>query len=408
MTYIQKGSRSFRKTSLAMFAGGFSTFALLYCMQPLMPEFSKDFGISPATASLSLSISTIAMAVTMLFVGILSDQKGRKIIMCCSLVGASAVGLLLTLSSGFLTLLILRMIQGMILAGLPAIAMTYLSEEINPAHLGYAMGLYISGNSIGGMGGRILTSTLTDLANWRTALGILALLSIVSSVLFWQWLPASRNFKRRKVRFSDTIRTLFVPCKDPALLCLYGLGFVFMGSFVTLFNYIGYRLSAPPYLLGSGLIGWIFVVYIMGTVSSTWMGRQSDRYGRYAVMGVAIGILLLGALLTLTGSLWVMIIGIALFTFGFFGGHSIASSWVGLLALEHRAQSSALYLFFYYTGSSISGTLGGIFYASFGWNGVILMITGYMTVALILNVVLKRRGASRNTTGKRPDATRTI
>lgn len=395
MEYILKGTRSFRNTSLAMFAGGFCTFAILYCLQPLMPEFSREFGVSPAVASLSLSISTLTMAVTMLFVGAVSDSLGRKVVMGCSLLGAALVALLIACSPGFGALLALRVVQGIVLAGLPAIAMTYLSEEIDPASLGYAMGLYISGNSVGGMGGRVITGMLTDAFDWRVAVGAIALFSLAAVLLFWYWLPASRHFKRQTFAFGDILSTLLGQCKDVRLLCLYGLGFVLMGSFVTLFNYIGYRLTAPPYELSQTLVGWIFIVYVMGTISSTWMGKLADQYGRYAVMGLALGMMLAGALLTLAGNLGMIIAGISVFTFGFFGGHSIASSWIGIIATEHKSQASSLYLFFYYVGSGVSGTIGGLFYSRYGWNGLIAMLACFLLAGLLLSFVLRQRGAEQ-------------
>jgi MFS transporter, YNFM family, putative membrane transport protein len=387
--YIKQGTRSFRKANLALFAGGFNTFAILYCLQPLMPEFTNDFGVSPAMASLSLSVTTIAMAIAMLIVGALSDAQGRKSVMALSLLGASIMAVLVALSPGFHMLLVFRIVQGIVLAGLPAIAMAYLSEEVEPASLGFAMGLYISGNSIGGMGGRIITGMLTDLFNWRIAVAAIALLSIAATALFWIWLPVSKNFKRRPFEIGRLIKALFSQCKDPRLLSLYTLGFLLMGSFVSLFNYISYELIAPPYNLSKTLVGWIFIVYIMGTISSTWMGRLSDKYGRQKVMVIALCIILTGTVLTLAASLWIKIIGLSIFTFGFFGGHSIASSWVGRIANQNKAQASSMYLFFYYMGSSVSGTVGGMFYSSFGWSGVVGMIVCYIAVALVLSSGLR-------------------
>lgn len=149
---IQQGSKSFRNISLALFAGGFVTFALLYTLQPLMPEITEAFGITPKEASLTLSVTTLSMALTMLFIGSISDAVGRRAIMTASLVATSVIAVISAFSPLFPVLLLLRILQGIALAGLPAIAMTYLVEEIEPLSLGYAMGLYISGNSIGGMG----------------------------------------------------------------------------------------------------------------------------------------------------------------------------------------------------------------------------------------------------------------
>jgi MFS transporter, YNFM family, putative membrane transport protein len=385
MNYIQQGTSAFRKANLALFAGGFNTFAILYSTQPLMPEFSKEFHISPTAASLSLSVTTTALAVSMLLVGSLSEVWGRKPIMAFSLFSASVLAVLTAFVPSFHLLLLFRILQGIVLAGLPAIAMAYLGEEIEPKSLGIAMGLYISGNSIGGMSGRIITGVLTDFFNWRVALGGIGLLSVAASLLFWFTLPASRHFQPRAFDTGKLLKSMLNHLKDPGLLCLYGVAFLLMGSFVTLYNYVGYQLIAPPYSLSQSLVSWIFIVYIMGTFSSTWMGGLADKYGRRNVLWIALLIMFFGACITLDNNLLVKIIGIAIFTFGFFGGHSIASSWVGRRATHDKAQASSLYLFFYYLGSSVGGTAGGTFWTSFGWGGVVGMIACFLLFALILS-----------------------
>ncbi|MEJ8306320.1 MFS transporter [Saccharibacillus sacchari] len=367
-----------------MFAGGFSTFALLYCMQPLMPEFSRDFGLQPAAASLSLSVTTVSMAATMLVVGSLSDASGRKKVMALSLFAASLLAVLAAFSPGYTALLALRALQGAALAGVPAIAMTYLSEEVEPSSLGYAMGLYISGNSVGGMGGRIIGGVLADLFDWRASLLGIGFSGLVAALLFCRWLPASRRFRPAALSTRQIGRTLVSQLKDVRLLALYGLGFLLMGSFVTTFNYIGYVLLDRPYSLSQTWVSGIFLVYLTGTFSSTWMGRLADRIGREKTMRIGIGIIAGGALLTLAPPLVAKLFGIALLTFGFFGAHSVASSWVGRTASEHPAQASSLYLFFYYVGSSVSGTVGGVFYQHIGWPGVVAMVSVYMLIALLL------------------------
>ncbi|APO46182.1 hypothetical protein BS614_20575 [Paenibacillus xylanexedens] len=388
---IQQGTKTFRNISLALFAGGFVTFALLYSLQPLMPEISNAFSITPAHASLTLSVTTIAMALTMLFIGSLSDSVGRRFIMTAALVISSVIALLSAFSPGYTELLLLRILQGVALAGLPAIAMTYLSEEIEPRSLGYAMGLYISGNSIGGMVGRFISGVVTDWFSWRAAVGFIGILGLSAAVIFWLVIPPSRHFVKAAPGFKNPIPLLWSQCRNPRLLCLYGLGFLLMGGFVTLFNYIGFELTGEPYHLSQSIVGSLFVVYLMGTVSSTWMGRLADRYGRSHVLGIALGIILAGAFCTVHPALWVKIIGLALFAFGFFGGHSIASSWVGLVANQHKSQANALYLFFYYLGSSVSGTGGGLLYSHLGWTGIVGMIGVYVLIGFVLCNLLVHR-----------------
>lgn len=388
MSYIKRGTKSFRMANLALFAGGFNTFAILWSTQPLLPEIANEFHISPAVSSLTLSSTTIALAISMLVVGSLSEVFGRKSVMTISLIASSILAIITALSPNFHLLLLCRILQGIVLAGLPAIAMAYLGEEIDPKSLGMAMGLYISGNSIGGMGGRIISGALTDYFNWHIALIGIGIISLIASLLFWFTLPKSTHFQPRKFDVVKLGKSLISQFNEPGLIYLFGTGFLLMGSFVSLYNYIGFQLIAPPYSLSQTIVGFIFIVYIVGTFSSTWMGMLADQHGRRKILQLSLLILLIGACITLNTNLWLKIIGIAVFTFGFFAGHSIASGWVGKLSTHDKAQASSLYLFFYYIGSSIGGTVGGMFYSDFGWIGVIAMIIVFTIIAIGLSVRL--------------------
>lgn len=388
--YIQKGTMDFRKANLALFAGAFSTFANLYMTQPVLPTLSKVFHISPATASLSLSLTTVALAISMLIVGSLSEAWGRKPIMTFSMIAVAILTLLIAFAPNYHMLLVLRIIQGVVFAGLPAIAMAYLGEEIEPASLGAAMGLYISGNSIGGLAGRIIMGTISDIFSWRIGMITIGVISLLVAIAFYFLLPASRHFKPEKLAFKPLVKSLVMHLKDPALLSLFGVGFLLMGSFVTMYNYIGFQLLAPPYSLSQTIVGWIFLIYLVGTFSSAWMGGLADNHGRYKILLSGIGLMFGGAALSLVGHLILKILGIAIFTFGFFGSHAIASGWVGRHATHDKAQASSLYLFFYYVGSSIGGTSGGIFWSKFGWGGVISIILIFLIVATVLTYMINQ------------------
>ncbi|MEE3807400.1 MFS transporter [Lysinibacillus fusiformis] len=389
MEYIQKGTRAFHKANWALFLAGFITFANLYITQPLLPTFADVFHVSPAVASLSLSVTTFALAVSLIIVSSLSEAWGRKSLMTISIFAASVLTVALAFSPNFEMILGLRVLQGIVFAGLPAIAMAYLGEEMEPASLGVAMGLYISGNSVGGLSGRVIIGTLTDHYNWHIGMMVLGGISLFVSVLFVWMLPSSKHFSPRPLQLKALTKTLLQHLKDPSMLCLYGIGFVLMGSFVTLYNYIGFQLMAPPYNLSATIVGWIFVIYLVGTFSSAWFGSLADRYGRQQMLLLAIAIMLAGAIVTLNGLLTLKIIGITVFTFGFFAAHSIASGWVSRRATHDKAQASSLYLFFYYVGSSVGGTVGGVFWMKYGWVGVIAMIALFLLIACVLSFLLK-------------------
>lgn len=388
MSYLQKGTKEFHLANLALFAAGFITFANLYVTQPLFPQFTEQYGVSPAIASLSLSLSTGVLSISLILFGSLSEAWGRKRLMTISIFLSSLLTIVLALSPTFETLLLLRIIQGFVFAGVPAIAMAYLGEEVHPNSLGIAMGLYISGNSVGGLAGRIIMGTLTDFFSWQIGMVFLGILSLIVSAYFVWALPASKHFTPRQLKLKPLAKSLFSHLKDPGLICLFGIAFTLMGSFVTLYNYISYKLMDAPYHLSAGVVGWIFLVYLVGTFSSTWFGSLSDKYGRQKVLLIGITIMFSGALLTLPVHLFIKILGIVIYTFGFFGAHSIASGWVSSRAKKDKAQASSLYLFAYYFGSSVGGTTGGLFWSSWGWNGVIGFISSFLITSFLLAVTL--------------------
>lgn len=383
MELIKKGTKVFAMTNLALFAAGFITFANLYVTQPLLPQFSKDYDVSPAVASLSLSVATLALAFSLLFFSSLSEAWGRKKLMTASIFTASILTVGLAFAPNFETLLTLRIIQGFVFAGVPAIAMAYLAEEMEPSSLGAAMGLYISGNAIGGLSGRIIIGTMTDWYSWQIGMIVLGILSIIISCYFVWALPESKHFNPRPLQFKLLTKSLLQHVKNPRLVLLFGIGFTLMGSFVTMYNYIGFKLIEPPYELSMTFVSWLFIVYLVGSWSSAWFGSLSDQYGRQKVLSSGIIIMLSGAIFTFPTSLTLKIIGLVIFTFGFFGAHSIASGWVSQLAKVDKAQASALYLFAYYMGSSVGGTIGGIFWTNYGWTGTVLFIVSTLIITLI-------------------------
>ncbi|WP_437881892.1 MFS transporter [Pseudomonas sp. LRF_L74] len=394
--FIEKGTPQFLHTSLALFAGGFATFALLYCVQPLMPVMSRDFGLNAAQSSLVLSISTIMLAIGLLFTGPLSDALGRKPVMVVSLMSAALFTVLGTLVPNWEGLLVTRALLGLSLSGLVAVAMTYLGEEMDPRFLGVAMGLYIGGNAIGGMGGRLIVGVLVDFVDWRIAVGALGMIALIAATLFWRVLPESRHFQASPLNLRTIIGNFALHMRDAGLPWLYLEAFLLMGGFVTLYNYIGYRLLDGPYNLSQALVGLLSVVYLSGICSSAWAGSLADRLGRRKVFWASVSLMLAGLLVTLLPQLPVILLGMVAFTFGFFAAHSVASSWIGRRALTAKGQASSLYMFSYYLGSSVAGTVGGVFWHNFGWLGVGLFIAALLALALAVALHLSRLPAKVN------------
>jgi YNFM family putative membrane transporter len=271
-------------------------------------------------------------------------------------------------------LLAIRAALGIALGGMPAVAMAYLGEEIEGPSLGLSMGLYIAGSAFGGMSGRLIASMLSDFLSWRWALGVLGVAGVLAAAEFWRSLPASKNFVPSTKGWQALPHAIKQHFSDQGLPWLFCLAFVLMGCFVSLYNYIGYRLLAAPFGLRQSTVGLLAFLYLIGIFSSVWAGRLVDRLGRRGVLWIMLSIMLTGIFLTLFDYLPLIVAGMALATFGFFASHSIASSWVSRRARAPQALASAFYLLFYYLGSSLIGSASGMMWGFDGWTGVVGML----------------------------------
>lgn len=387
---LEAGTAAYRRAVLALFVGGFATFAMLYGTQPILPLLAEEFGVSPARVSLSVSAGTGALALALIPASILSDRFGRSRIMT----GALFLAALLALASAFVTdfdqLLVLRALLGLALAGVPAAAMAWLGEEIAPNAQGRAMGLYIAGNALGGMSGRFLAALLTDFGSWRIALGVLGIVGVCAALVFWRGLPASRHFSARPATPRRILSDVAAIYRDRGLPWLFLTAFLIMGAFVGLYNYLGFRLQAEPFGLGQTAIGAVFLLYLVGTFASAWSGQLADRIGRHNVLWVMTLVMAAGLALTVSDRLVVVIAGVAVFTFGYFATHSAASAWVGKRAQERRALAAALYLCSYYFGSSVLGTAGGFAWSAGQWAGTVALLLGCTALAFFVALWLRR------------------
>lgn len=380
----QRGSAGFRRVSLALFSAGLATFTALYCVQALLPQLAAEFQLSPATASLAVSVGTGALALGIIPLTALSEALGRTPVMTASLFTASALGILQAFSPDFTVLLILRGLQGLALAGLQAVAMSYLSEELHGDSLGFGMGLYVAGNGIGGMAGRLLAGLTVDFADWRWALGVVGVLALGCSIVFRASILPSAHFTARPLRVRTLAGAVGRAGADSALLRLYAVGFLLMGCFVTVYNYLGFRLLGTDFHLSQAVVGLIFVVYLAGSASSMIAGRLVPRFGRRRLLWSTAALTLAGLALMLANDLVAVVAGLVITTAGFFAGHSVASGWVSARSRSLGVQGAAVYLFCYYLGSSVGGSVGGLAYSGGGWLGV----TGFGSALLLLVIAL--------------------
>lgn len=393
--WIERGSSAYLKAGFALFLLGFASFSMIYCVQPLLPEFTHTFHVSPGTSALALSLTTGFLAFSIVLSSAFSQALGRKSLMFISMALAALLNIFCGFAPNWHVLLVARALQGFVIGGVPAVAMAWIAEEIFPAHLGKTMGLYIAGTAFGGMMGRVGMGLLTEYFSWRTALGVLGVTCLICAFGFLWLLPQSQNFIAKKgVQLKFHLDAWKMHLKNTHLLRIYMIGFLITSIFVTLFNYVSFRLSNTPYSLSQTQISLIFLSYSLGMISSSLAGSLADKFGRKTAMFIGFFLILVGILFTLNAKLYLIVIGIAAVTTGYFIAHSLASSSVGLEAKQVKGHATALYLLFYYLGSSIIGSAGGWFWQYGGWHAVVYLCVSLVFIAMCVILTTPKSAAT--------------
>ncbi|WP_180160370.1 MFS transporter [Acinetobacter sp. YH12054] len=388
--YIEYGTRPFLAILFSLFLAGFAIFSSLYCVQPMMPILADYFHVSPTHSSFPLSFSTIALAIGLLFTGLISDRFGRKPVMVTALFLAASLSIISSIFPLWEIFLLNRVLIGLSVSGVAAVAMTYIGEEIAQKYIGFAMGLYISGTAIGGMGGRLIAGVLIDYISWQNAMMIIGIINLCIATAFFLLLPASQHFQAYPIRFNRFYESFVKNLADPKLRILFLQGFILMGCFVSIFKYMSYHLLEEPYQLSQTWIGLISIAYLAGIYSSPRAASWGKRFGRAKVLPSMLIMMLLGLLIMLIPAFWSVILGLIVFTFAFFAAHSTASSWISVQSLQYRAVGSSLYLFCYYLGSSILGSSSGLVWEMSGWIGLTSFIAVILMIGLFLAIQLNK------------------
>lgn len=366
-----KGSRDYSRILAGLACAGVATFAQLYATQAVLPLMAADLDITAAQAALTISLSTMGLAATVIPWSFLADRIGRVKAMMWGIIAATVLGLLVPLSANFTMLLVLRLLEGMALGGIPAIAIAYLNEEVSKAHAALAAGSYVAGTTLGGLSGRLVAGPVGELWGWRTSALAVSLLATVAAVVFLVLVPRARGFvPAQAAGLRSAVQTLAAHLRNVRLLAIYAQAFLMMGGFVAVYNYLGFRLSGAPFGLPATVISLIFLAYLSGTVSSRWAAGLTARFGRRNVLLAGLALAVAGLALTLTPSLILILSGLVVFTGGFFAAHSIGSGWTGAIASTGRAQAASLYNLAYYLGSSLLGWAGGLVFQAWGWGAL--------------------------------------
>ncbi|WP_031427613.1 MFS transporter [Flavimarina sp. Hel_I_48] len=390
MVKVFKQTKRYHKIRNGIFLSGISVFAQLYLFQPLLPALCSAFNVTVAMSSLVISAGTVGMAVGLFILAFRADAIERKKLMVFSLLISAFLTVFSAFSPSFLILVLLCFFKGMVLSGVSAVALAYLSEEIRPAILGVAISIYLSGNTLGGMLGRVSAGLMEGWLGWRLTTMIIGIFTLFLGIIFTKYLPKSANFEPKKAVFSQKLALMGSFLKQPVLLSLFLIAMLSMGTFISVYNYLDFHLAEPPFSLPHYVIALIFIMYLAGIAGSLMTGKWSDRKNLTWVLQMVLLLFLLGLAGLFSQHLWLLILGLGILTFGFFGTHTMASRLVSTYAPEGKSSAVSLYWLFYYIGSSVLGSLTGMIISASNWYVFVIVLMILIAIAFLFAFSIKK------------------
>jgi YNFM family putative membrane transporter len=388
---IKKGNKEFNKLTRGIFLSGLSCFMQLYLFQPILPAIGKEFSINPAESSFTVSFSTIGIAAGLFAGALFADRISRKRLIGLALVCSSILTVFSAFVTSFPILISVNLVKGFLLSGSASVAMTYIAEEVHPSAMGKATSLYITGNAIGGMSGRIVATLIAGWFSWRWAAGTIGVLCFIFGIMFISEVPDSRHFSPYKTNTVQKLKVMKMYLRHPLLLSLYTLAALLLGSFVSIYNYLSYRMQAAPFFLPHQILAMFYLMYIAGSVGSIFAGTLSDKFSSHKVLPGMVALALAGLLLMLTSNIILILLGLGIFTASFFGAHTLASKIVAMYSKTDKPASISLYFLFYYAGSSILGTGSGVIMHKYGWAVFIFALCAVGIINILFALYIRRK-----------------
>lgn len=384
-------TRGYRRILVALFLSGTGIFAQLYAPQAVLPDLRADLHITAGQAGLVVSMGTIGLALGVIPWAAVSDRLGRVLTMRAAIIAGSVLTLIACFSPNYESLLALRFVSGFAIGAVPALALSYLNSEVHPAFTAKAAGVFIAGNSIGGLLGRIVAGLGSAQWGWQGGMLAVSILASLAALGFVFTVPKAHGKPPVAMgRCAEKTHPYKQNFQSADQRKIFLAGFLLMGAFVTVYNYMGFRLQGAPYFVSPELTAFLFVGLLAGTVASLFAASIVARWGRSSVLAAAGLVLACGIGMTLVPTLWAQAGGLLLVTVGFFGGQSVASGWASAHLPAARTQAGALYTLSYYAGGSFMGWLGGEVLEFYGWTAFVAVIAALGLCICAVAVSLRR------------------
>ncbi len=374
--------------SLLVAVIGFLTLVDLFATQAILPSLAQHYGVTPAQIGLAANASTLGMAVAGLLVGGFSRalERKRAIGLCLFLLSIPTASL--AFAPNLTIFAILRVVQGLFMAGAFTLTLTHLAERCE-ARTASALAAYVTGIVASNLVGRLTAAFVASLVGAEQSFLFFAILNLAGATLVG--VALHRNAPEPMERSGRFWSAWLVHLADPALRRTFAIGFLILFGFIGVFTYVGFVLMRPPHALSMTALGLVFLVFFPSMITTPMAGGIARRSGPGPAAAASLGVALLGLVLLLAPSLIVVVAGMALVGIGTFFAQAVATGHVGRIASGDKAAASGLYLSCYYCRGLAGAAVIGFLFDGYGWTAAVSGIFVALGLAAFLGLGLRLR-----------------
>ncbi|OLS37361.1 MFS transporter [Alkalihalophilus pseudofirmus] len=354
---------------------------------PFLPLYLKELGVTnPQTLSLWAGIIFGANFLTAFlfspFWGRMADRHGRKMMILRSGFGMALVISLTGFATGPVSLLVLRLLNGVISGFIPA-SIGLVSTNTPKEKVGYALGVLQSGTVAGAICGPLIGGVMAQAFSYQMVFFLTGLCILVAAlgVLFFvreSFTPVSKEQK------TSTKEDFIAVTKQKPVLSLYLVIFLIqlaiMGVNPLLSLFVTELTPAENVAFFAGLA--ISVMGFANMMTAPFLGKLSDKKGAHHVLIYSmLGVAMFSIPQAFVADIWQLIalrfmVGLCL------GGLLPAANTLirlhapnGMESRTYGFSNSAMYL-----GTMIGPIIGGWIIANVGVRGLFLVCAAILLV----------------------------
>ncbi|WP_449394423.1 MFS transporter [Devosia riboflavina] len=371
-------------TLIFAIAAGLSV-ANIYYAQPLLHSLARDFGMSPSSVGVVVTLTQVGYGLGLVFVVPLGDLIApRRLILTQAALSILALVGVATATTEAILLVSLAAMG--LLAVVVQVLVALAASLATPTDRGKAVGTVTSGIVVGILGARFAAGLLADIGGWRAVYLTSALLTAVMGATLVRVLPRQISLSNHE-GYAAVLRSVpLLFLSDRVLLIRGVLAFLIFAAFSTFWTALVLPLSAAPFSYSHTQIGLFGLVGVVAAIAATVAGKLADRGMGQRVTGISLSVLLASwvPISFLPTSVPLLVVGVILLDLAVQAVHVTNQSIILDRHPEARSRLIGGYMVFYSFGSAIGAVAATMAYAQDGWQGVVILGAGFSALGLLI------------------------